>query len=135
LKDNDLEEEANLVNRVLKESVESTERTKRAMSDSIVEFTSATLADAEETMDETFKAALGSLAEEASSEVVQQELAAMSKAAVEMVESVVEKASSFTSSLADIAKKYAHVDIGRDTTKEELNEILSSFPKTEDVKG
>ena len=135
LKDNDLEEEANLVNRVLKESVESTERTKQAMSDSIVEFTSATLAEAEEIVDETFKAALGSLAEEASSEVVQQELAAMSKAAVEMVEGVVEKASSFTSSLADIAKEYAHVDIGRDTSKEELNEILSRFPKTEDVKG
>jgi len=59
----------------------------------------------------------------------------MSRAAVEMVEGVVEKASSFTSSLADIAKEYAHVHIGRDTTKEELNEILSRFPKTEDVKG
>ena len=135
LKDNDLEEEANLVNRVLKESVESTERTKQAMSDSIVEYTRETLADAEEIVDETFKAALGSLAEEASSELVQQELEAMSKAAVEMVEGVVEKASSFTTSLANIAKEYAHVDIGRDTTKEELNEILSRFPKTEGVKG
>lgn len=135
LKDNDLEEEANLVNRVLKESVESTDRAKQAMSDSIVEYTRETLAEAEETVDETVKAALGSLAEEASSELVQQELEAMGKAAVEMVEGVVEKTSSFTSSLADIAKEYAHVDIGRDTTKEELNEILSRFPKTEDVKG
>ena len=135
LKDNDLEEEANLVNRVLKESVESTERTKQAMSDSIVEYTRETLADAEEIVDETFKAALGSLAEEASSELVQQELEAMSKAAVEMVENVVEKASSFTTSLADIAKEYAHADIGRDTSKEELNAILSRFPKTEHVKG
>lgn len=135
LKDNDLEDEANLVNRVLKESVEATERTKQAMSDNIVEFTSATLAEAEEIVDETFKAALGSLAEEASSELVQQELAAMSKAAVEMAEGVVKRASSFTSSLADIAKKYAQVEIGRGTSKEELNEILSRFPKTEDVKG
>ena len=77
----------------------------------------------------------GSLAEEASSEIVQQELEAMRQAAVEMAENVVEKASSFISSLADIAKEYAHVDIGRDTSKEELNEILSRFPKTEDVKG
>lgn len=135
LKDSDLEKEASLVNRVIKESVESDERTKQAMSDSIVEFTSATLAEAEETVDETFKAALGSLAEEASSEIVQEELEAMRQAAVEMAETVVEKVSSLTSSLADIAKEYAHVDIGRDTTKEELNEILSRFPKTEDVKG
>lgn len=135
LKDSSLEEEASLVNRVIKESVESEARMKQGMRDSVVDLTRGTLEDTEELVDETFKAALGSLADEASSELVQQELAAMSKAAVEMVEGVVKKASSFTSSLADIAKEYAHVDIGRDTSKEELNEILSRFPKTEDVKG
>jgi len=67
--------------------------------------------------------------------LVQKELEAMSKAAAEMVENVVEKASSFTSSLADIAKEFAHIDIGRDTTKEELNAILARYPKTNDVKG
>ena len=135
LKDSSLEEEASLVNRVIKESVESEARMKQEMHDSVVDLTRETLEDTEDMVDETFKAALGSLAEEASSELVQQELEAMSKAAVEMVEGVVEKASAFTSSLADIAKEYAHVDIGRDTSKEELNEILSRFPKTEDVKG
>ena len=135
LKDSSLEEEASLVNRVIKESVESEARMKQEMRDSVVDLTRETLEDTEDMVDETFKAALGSLAEEASSELVQQELEAMSKAAVEMVEGVVEKASAFTSSLADIAKEYAHVDIGRDTSKEELNEILSRFPKTEDVKG
>ncbi|MCI0550343.1 MAG: SLATT domain-containing protein [Anaerolineae bacterium] len=135
LKDSELEKEASLINRVIKESVESDARMKQEMRDSVAELTHGAIVDAEETMDETFKAALGSLAEEASSEIVQKELEAMRQAAVEMAGNVMEKVSSLTSSIADIAKEYAHVDIGRDTTKEELNEILSRFPKTEDVKG
>mgnify|MGYP006177104757 CR=1 FL=1 len=58
---------------------------------------------------------------------------AMRQAAVEMAENVMEKVSSLRSSLAEIAKEYAHV--GRDTDKEELNDILSRIPKTTDVKG
>ncbi len=135
LQDADLEKEASLINRVVKESVESAERTKQATRDSIVEYTRETLQEAEKKIEETVKAALGSLAEEASSELVQQELEAMSKAAVEMVENIKERTSSITSSLADIAKEFAHIDIGRDTSKEELNAILSRFPKTSDVKG
>jgi hypothetical protein len=135
LKDSDLEKEASLINRVIKESVETDARMKQEMRDTVVELAHGTFVDAEGTMDETYKAALGSLAEEASSEIVQEELEAMRQAAVEMAENVVEKVSSLKSSLADIAKEYAHVDIGRDTSKEELNEILSRFPKTEEVKG
>jgi len=135
LKDADLEEEANLINRVIKESADSAKRTRKAMEDAMVDYTRETLEDAEEKVEETFKAALGSLAEEASSELVQQELEAMSKAIVEMAENVIERASSLTSSLADIAKEFAHIDIGRDTSKEELNAILARYPKTSEVKG
>jgi hypothetical protein len=135
LKDSDLEEEAGLINRVVKESVESAEQAKQAMADSIVDFTKETLHETEMNVAETFESVLGALAEEASSDVVQKELEAMSKAATDMVENVVEKASSFKSSLADIAKEFAHVDVGRDTTKEELNAILARFPKSNDVKG
>ena len=135
LKEADLDEEASLINRVVKESVDSAKRTKQAMADSMVEFTRETLEDAEEKVDETFKAALGSLAEEASSELVQQELEAMSKAVVDFAESAMEKASSLKSSLADIAKEFAHIDVGRDTSKEELNAILARYPKSNDVKG
>ena len=135
LKESDLDKEAGLINRVIKESVDSAERTKQAMADSLVDYTKETLEQVEGKVEDTFKAALGSLAEEASSELVQQELEAMSKAAVEMAQNVVARASSFTSSLADIAKEFAHIDIGRDTTKEELNAILSRFPKSSDVKG
>ena len=135
LKDSDLEEEASLINRVIKESVETDARMKQEMRDSVVELTHDTLVKAEETVTDEFKAALGSLAEEASSELVQKELEAMRQAAVEMAENVMEKVSSLTSSLKNIAKDYADIEIGRDTNPKKLNEILSRFPKTEDVKG
>jgi hypothetical protein len=135
LKESDLDEEAGLINRVIKESVDSAQRTKQAMADSLVDYTRETLEQAEEKVEETFEAALGSLAEEASSELVQQELEAMSKAVVEMAENAMERASTLTSSLAEIAKDFAHIDIGRDTSKEELNAILARYPKSNDVKG
>lgn len=135
LKEADLEQEAGLINRVIKESVDSAERTKQATADAIVEQTTVTLEETEKKIDETVKATLGSLAEEASSELVQAELDAMSKAAAEMAQNVVNKVFSMTSQLADIAKEFAHVDIGRDTTKEQLNAILTRYPKTNDVKG
>lgn len=135
LKESDLDDEAGLINRVIKESVDSAERTKQVMADGIVDYTRKTLEQAEEKVEETIQAALGSLAEEASSELVQQELEAMSKAVIEMAETAAEKASSLKSSLANIAKEFAHVDIGRDTSKEELNAILARYPKSSDVKG
>ena len=135
LKEADLDEEANLINRVVKESADSAKRTRQAMEDAIVDHTREVLEEAEEKVEETVKAALGSLAEEASSELIQQELAAMREAVVEMAENVMERASSLKSSLSDIAKEFAHIDIGRDTSKEELNAILSRYPKTNDVKG
>jgi len=135
LKESDLEQEAGLINRVIKESVASADRTKQAMADAIVEQTQKTLQESEQKIEETFKAVLGSLAEEASSELVQQELEAMSKAATEMAQNVVNKATSITSHLSDIAKEFAHIDIGRDTSKEQLNAILTRYPKSNDVKG
>jgi len=135
LKEADLDEEASLINRVVKESVDSAKRTKQAMEDSIVDHTKETLEQTEDKVEETIKAALGSLAEEASSDLVQQELQAMSKAVIEMAENAMERASSLKSSLSDIAKEFAHIDIGRDTSKEELNAILARYPKSNDVKG
>jgi len=135
LKEADLDDEASLINRVVKESVDSAKRTKQAMEDSIVDHTRETLEETEEKVEETIKAALGSLAEEASSELVQQELEAMSKAVIEMAENAMERASSLKSSLSNIAKEFAHIDIGRDTSKEELNAILSRYPRSNEVKG
>jgi hypothetical protein len=135
LQEASLEKEASLIDNVIKDSVESAERTQQMMRDEIVDFTREKLQEAEEQVEETFKTTLRSLAEEASSEVVQKELEAMSKAASEFVENVKERASGLSSALADIAKEFAHIDIGRDTTKEELNAILARYPKSNDVKG
>lgn len=135
LKDADLEEEANLVNKVIKESVDSAARTKEMMSQTLVEAAQDTIHRAEERIGEEFKAAIGSLAEEASSELVQKELEAMGKAMEEAAQNMMERVSGLTGSLAQIAQEFAHVDIGRDTSKEELNKILARYPKTNDVKG
>jgi hypothetical protein len=135
LKESDLEKEASLVNQVIKESVESDERVKQAMGENLLEFTRATLDEAEKKVEETFKAALGTLAEEASSELVQQELEAMGKTVTDVVETAMERVSTLTSSLAQIAQDSAHIDVGRDTSKEELNAILARYPKTGEVKG
>ena len=135
LKEADLEEEASLVKRVIQESVESEARMKQALHDSIMELAKETLEEREEGVQKSFKAALGSLAEEASSEIVQQELEAMGKTVSEAAETMKEHASSLTSSLQQIEQEFAHVDIGRDTSKEELNVMIARFPKTQDVKG
>lgn len=135
LKEADLDEEAGLINRVIKESVESDARARQALNEGIVASTRKTLTGTEDQIGETARTAMGSLVEEASSELVQKELEAMSKAAAAMTANVKERASFFRSSLDNISKEFAHVDIGRDTSKEELNAILSRFPKTNDVKG
>lgn len=135
LKDSDLEKEASLVNRVIKESVESAEREKEMMRESLAEGVQQSLQVAGQNVEETFKAAVGSLAEDASSELVQQELEAMSKAFAESTHNMLERASALTSSLSQIAQEFAHIEVGRDTSKEQLNAILARYPKTGEVKG
>jgi hypothetical protein len=135
LRDHDLEEEASLVNRVVRESVESAERTKVAMREDLVQFTTDTLAETEQRVEETFQAVLGSLAEEASSELVQKELESMSRAIQDVGENLIERASAFSSTLAQIAREYEDTEVGRDTSKEELNAILARYPKTSEIKG
>ena len=73
-------EEAELVNDVLKKAVETDAAFKKNMRDSVVSYASQGMDDARETLEEHFDQVLGSLAEEASSELVQQELAAIGQA-------------------------------------------------------
>ena len=135
LKESDLEKEASLVNRVIRESVESAERTKEVMREGLVQATSQILEEAGQKIEETFNTVIGSLAEEASSELVQQELEAMGKAVTDATENRVASATTFTSSLAQIAEEFAHIEVSKDTPKEDLNKILASYPKTNEVKG
>jgi hypothetical protein len=102
LRDSALEKEADLINRIIKESVDSSERTQQAMADSLVDHTRKTLKESEEKIEETFTAALGSLAEEASSELVQAELAAMGKAMQEMTAAAKRQAATLAAQLAHL---------------------------------
>ena len=121
-------EEAELVNDVLKKAVESDKAFKENMRDSIVNYASKNMDEARETLEEHFDEALGTLAEEASSELVQQELAAIGQA-------ISARVNKLSDSLKQIADEYADIDIGRDTPKEVLNDLLSRYPKTDEIKG
>lgn len=135
LQESNLDDEAMLINRIINESLTSAERTKQAMAGQIADFTRDTLAENEQIIEETLSQTLGSLAEEASSDLVQQELAAMRGAVTGMVENTLENLSTVSPSLADMIKETVQGEIGRDTPKEELNAILVSLPKTNEVKG
>ena len=121
-------EEAELVNDVLKKAVETDAAFKQHMRDSVVNYATQGMDETRETLEEHVNQALGSLAEEASSELVQQELAAIGQA-------VSARVTKLSDSLKQIADEFSGVDIGRDTPKEVLNDLLSRYPTTEEVKG
>ena len=135
LKRASLEEEAKLATEIQEKAVETAHDMQAGMREAALEATSQALDTAKDKVVEEFKATLGTLAEEASSELVQQELEAMRNAITDVVESVVGDKSSLFASLANIAERFSNTDVGRDTTKEELNLILAEYPKTGEVKG
>lgn len=128
LKESDLDEEAGLINRVIREARESDLRLKRAMQDSVVNFTGDILNETEETLSENFDHAINSLVEEASSDLVQAELASMQTG-------LRERFTNLTTSLKEIAEEFSDVEIGRNTPPSVLNDILSRYPKSQDAMG
>jgi phenylalanyl-tRNA synthetase alpha subunit len=128
LKESDLDEEANLINRVIKEQRESDARFKRSLEDAVVGHVTGELNEAHESLTEEYQNALGSLAEEASSELVQAELAAMQQA-------IAERFHSLRDSIEAIAEEFSGVEISRDTPRAVLNDYLSRFPKSQDALG
>jgi hypothetical protein len=128
LKESDLDEEANLINRVIREARESDQRLKRSFEDSIVNYTTDALNESEATLSENFDRALHTLMEEASSELVQAELASMQAA-------LRERFTSLTSSLKEIAEEFSDVEIGRNTPPSVINDLLSRYPKSQDAMG
>jgi hypothetical protein len=128
--DEALKREAGLIDRVMKESVQSSQRLKEEMADAVVDMTRDSMRNAEEKAVETFKAALGSLAEEASSELVQAELAAIQKAAQNAWQSL-----GVSSTLQALKEEFAGVEIGSNTPPAVLNSLLSRYPKTIEPKG
>ncbi len=134
LKESDLEEETSLINRVIKEQRESDRRFKNEITEAVVDFTRETLVETEETMTETFKSALGALAEEASSELVQAELAAMRDAVHNVVENITERIG-LSSSIKEMEDEFKDVEISGNTPVAVLNSMMSRLPKTQDPVG
>lgn len=134
LRDSDLEEEASLVNRVIKEQRESDHRMKQEITDQVVDFAKETMVKAEDVVTETVKSALGNLAEEASSDLIQAELAAMQAAAQNVLEEIAEFIG-MSSHLKAIEEEFKDVELGADTPMSVLNDYLSRFPKTAEAKG
>ncbi|MDO8753174.1 MAG: SLATT domain-containing protein [Anaerolineales bacterium] len=134
LKESDLSEEAGLVNRVIEEARASDLRVKQAMRDSIETYTMETLHEAEEIVIETFETALRGLAEEASSDLVQAEFAAMQDAVTDVVENISERLG-MSSILKAIQEEFEGVDIDSSTPTSILNDLMSRYPKTADPKG
>ena len=102
---------------------------------SLVNQTDKTLRKTEETLVETFDQALGTIAEEASSDLVQQELAAMAEAASQVVENIINRASKLRSAMDQIAIDYKDVEFNAETPSSELHAMMQRFPKTGEVKG
>ncbi len=105
------------------------------MRDSIVDYTTEKLHEGEEIIAETFEEALGTFVEEASSDLVQQELAAMAEAASEAVENIVNRASKLRSAIDEISAEFDGVEFNAETPASDLHAMMQRFPKTGEVKG
>jgi hypothetical protein len=134
LRESDLEEEASLINRVIKEQRDSDQRFKQGITDTIGDFVRDGMLETEQTLTETFKSTLGTLAEEASSDLVQAELASMQAAIRDAVKNVAESIG-LSSSLKAITEEFDGVEISGNTPVSVLNDLMSRLPKTTDAKG
>jgi hypothetical protein len=130
LKESDLEQEASLINRVIQEQRDSDRRFKQSMEDAIVDQTTTSMKDTEKELGDKFKETLGTLAEEASSALVQAELAAMGSAMQNIAEHL-----GLSSSLKAISDEFEGVEIDGNTPMSVLNDLISRYPKTIDAKG
>ena len=104
------------------------------MTDAVVNQTREVMDDVQKDLSEQFEQILGTLAEEASSDVVQAELAAMRESLQEFSEQIAQRLG-LTNSLQTIAEQFKDVDVSGDTPRGVLNDLLSRYPKTSEVKG
>lgn len=134
LKENSLDEQAKLAENAIQGMVVSYQSTTHAMEDQAVQTINATVTQTGQQVQDSYQATLGSLQQDAS-ELVQKQLDAVSQAVSDAAENLVERAPTLSSIVEKIKQDYSHVEIGRDTSKEQINEILASYPKTSEVKG
>ena len=124
-----------LINDILKKSVDEDARFKESIKKTVVDGAEQALHEASDNLAETYKKTYGSLAEEASSPLVQAELAAMQQAAAETMESVAQGVSSLSASLQSISAELAGIKIDGDTPVNVLNDLISRYPVNTEPKG
>lgn len=117
------------------ESEESERFLRQNLEDSIMDVAEEALEEAEEEVQASFTETLGSLAADASSEVIQQEMQAMGKAVAEAAGTMQDRAASLTESLEDVTQEIADAEISSDTSEEETNATPASFSETGEAKG
>ncbi len=129
------QEEGELVNQLIKKSIDEDARFKQGLRDTIVEQTTQTMRTSQDSLVETYKQTFGSLAEEAASPLVQAELEAMQQAAAQVVETILVGTSQLGIKLQAIAEEYKGVKINQETPATILHEMMAKFPTTGEVKG
>lgn len=133
------QEEAELDESIIQDVEEIESAFKDIKPESEVVIASQVIEDVREISEEGLIEELGSLAEEAASELVQAELAAIAEAASQAglyaLSADQEGAGRLSDTLDAIAKEFEDVEIGRDTPAKMLNDLMSRYPKTKDVNG
>ena len=135
LRESDLEKQASLINRVIQEQRKVDENFQTSMQDSIVNYAKESMNETEKVLDENFNEVLGSLVKEASSDLVQAELASMGNVIQDAAQNIAERIGGLSSSLQTIQEEFGGVEIDSNTPMSVLNDLMSRYPKTSDAKG
>lgn len=134
LQDSNLDEEAKLINNVIQRQREADARFRQELADSIVHQTTESMGKVTDDLSDQFEEILGTLAEEASSDVVQAELAAMRDALQNFSEQITQRFG-VSNSLEEVKEEFKDVEVSSNTPRAVLNDLLSRYPKTSEVKG
>lgn len=125
-------EDADLVEQVLRQSIAQDAEFKRQITASVVGATGAQAGHTFESAHQTFEGTLGTISDEASSELVAQELEAMGAAINETLQAA---ASGVSATLQNLAAEFANLSLTRETPKEVVNSVLTRYPTTGELKG
>lgn len=134
LQDSNLDEEAKLINNVIQRQREADARFRQELADSIVHQTTESMGKVTDDLSDQFEEILGTLAEEASSDVVQAELAAMREALQNFSEQIAQRFG-LSNSLEEVKEEFKDVEVSSNTPRAVLNDLLSRYPKTSEIKG
>lgn len=129
-----LDDEAEPVKTIVENQVKSTEQQVQKTNAVIVNEAAKSLDTAEHVITEAAEEAVGSLAAEAASDLVQAELNSISNAIQESLEHLSDSLG-LTSALEKVKSDFEGIEIDRNTPRSVVNDLMSRFPKTPEPKG